>query len=196
LYVAVAVSAVSLVSWQTLAASSAPLATALGETLGPGAGDMFAGIALAATLNTVLLLLISTTRSLYGMAREKALPQALGAVGERRTPWIAIIVVWALVSLFALFGDLVFVASIANFAILCSFGLVNLSLAVLLLRERGGLGFKYFASLLQPIVGVATCVGLAVMAGWIPFVFGFALAAIGIFIARRFGADAKDGARA
>lgn len=93
-------------------------------------------IALVATSNTVLLLLVSVSRSIYGMAQAGALPRPLGWIDARRTPWLSIAVVWVLASLFLLMGDISLVAQIANFATLVAFGMVNLSLAVLVRRER------------------------------------------------------------
>ena len=52
-----------------LSVSEAPLALVARQALGPRADVVVSFIALAATANTVLLLLASASRSVYGMAQ-------------------------------------------------------------------------------------------------------------------------------
>jgi APA family basic amino acid/polyamine antiporter len=95
-YVLVAFSAVAAVDWRELAVSPAPLALVARRALGPGADTALALMALAATANTVLLLVLSASRSMYGMATEGRLPRRLARIGRRSTPaaatWTALAV--------------------------------------------------------------------------------------------------------
>lgn len=170
-YVLVAISAVSLVGWQVLSASGSPLADAVAGVLGERGRTALALIALASTGNTVLLLLVSASRSMYGMAQARALPGALGRVGRRRTPWLAVLVAWLFGSAFLLLGDLAVVAQVTNFTTLTAFALVNLSLAFYLWRRPQGRGARAIA-LLQPVAGALTCALLMVRTGWLAVVLG------------------------
>jgi len=70
LYVLVAVATVSLADWQELGSSTSPLAYAASRSLGQSAFLSMSAIALFATSNTVLILLIVTSRMIYGMAKD------------------------------------------------------------------------------------------------------------------------------
>ncbi|MBI2872120.1 MAG: amino acid permease [Chloroflexi bacterium] len=186
LYVLVAVSAVSLVGWQALAASSAPLASAVEAALGPQGKSALAIIALGATANTVLLLLVSASRSLFGMARAGALPQPLGWIGIRHTPWVSVALAGVVGSLFLALGDIARVAQITNFTTLTAFGMVNLSLAVVLRKESKVGGVRRplvgVVTLLQPLLAFFTCVWLLVMTGWVAAAFGALLGITGFAV--------------
>jgi len=140
IYVLVAVSAVALVPWRELAASSAPLALVAGRVLGPRADAALSLVALAATANTVLLLLVASARSVYGMASAGVLPSALGRVGRRATPWVATVAVLSITAALLFVGSLAEVAALTDGAVLASFALVNASLAWLACRGRTGRG--------------------------------------------------------
>jgi APA family basic amino acid/polyamine antiporter len=87
LYVAVGLIAVSLAPWQRLSVSDAPLALAASVALGPTAYDVLTVAALLTTLNAVLVLLIVSSRIIYGMAEDGALPKPLGKLsGKTRVP--------------------------------------------------------------------------------------------------------------
>jgi APA family basic amino acid/polyamine antiporter len=177
-YVLVAVSAVSLVGWEDLATSPAPLVASVAETLGPVGAGALHFIALAATANTVLLLMISGSRSLHGMARSGVLPAFFGSVGARHTPHHAILVVVASVGLVLPLGDIALVAQVANFAMLASFALVNISASRVL---AGSSARRRFAAIwrLQPYAGAVSCVALAAMTGGPAIGFGLCLTGLG-----------------
>ncbi len=95
----------------------------------PRLADVLALIALFATFNTVLLLLATGPRALYGMARRGMVPSVLGRVWARRgTPWVAIAGTTAVALGFALSDDIAFVAEVTNFAVFTLFVVVNASL--------------------------------------------------------------------
>lgn len=111
LYVAVGFSSVSVLDWQALAGSDAPLADVVEEAAGVGVSRVVGYIALFATANTVLFLLLTGSRMFYGMARGGSLPSVLGVVLKGRgTPWVATLVATALAVVFALPGDIEVVA--------------------------------------------------------------------------------------
>ena len=92
LYVAVAISSVSVLGADRLAASATPLADVIAVVAGDAAGRIVAVGALVSTSSTVLLLLTAGARMVYGMGSVGDLPQVLGTVHRRRTP------TWALVT--------------------------------------------------------------------------------------------------
>ncbi|MDD1668859.1 MAG: amino acid permease [Methanomicrobiales archaeon] len=135
LYILVSVSAVSVAGWEALAASEAPFAAVAGRALGGWASVLLSGIALFATANTVLLMLLASSRITYGMADAGDLPAFLGHVHERsRTPLLATLAVGTAACLFTLAGDIGFVAELTNFTLFLTFSVINAT--VILLRVR------------------------------------------------------------
>jgi amino acid transporter len=132
LYIAVAIAAVSVLGWESLSGSEAPLATVAEEALGDNASNVLSVIALFSTFNTMLLLLVAASRLMYGMGTTGTLPSFLGRVQPRlQTPDAAIALSLAIGAGIALLGDLGLVAQSANFAIFLGFIAVNCSLITL-----------------------------------------------------------------
>ncbi len=133
IYILVSIAAVSAVPWNELSQSKAPLATVAEKAFGANAYFLLAVMALFATANTVLILLIVTSRMLYGMASESSLPKWLAKVHDgRKTPHIAIALSAIFAMLFTLLGKIGVVASITDFGVFVVFLAVNG--AVVLLR--------------------------------------------------------------
>lgn len=131
LYVGIAVSAVSLVGWEKLSSSKAPLALAAEKAFGSSGVIALSVIALFATTNTVLMMLVAVSRIMFGMAQEGALPLALGKVhAARKTPWISILATMIItIAVIALSGgSIATVANIAVFIMFIVYALVNLAL--------------------------------------------------------------------
>jgi len=142
IYFIVAIATVSLADWQELGTTSSPLAFAASKAIGQKAFFVLSIIALFATSNTVLILLIVTSRMIYGMARDKALPVSLSKISKRGTPWVAILLTMILSSLFIFLGNIEFVAEITNFGTFIIFISVNLS-AILLRYRKPNLRGKF-----------------------------------------------------
>jgi APA family basic amino acid/polyamine antiporter len=166
LYIAVSVSAVSVVGWEALSNSSAPLALVAGRVLGSGTDSFLTLLALAATSNTVLLLIISGARAIYGMAGAGVLPKHLSAVGRRRTPWLATLLTLVVAGAFVLIGNLETVAKLTDGVVLVPFALVNLSLLWVLHKRTGSSAFRWLATdIAPPLAGVGLCAFLFVHTG-------------------------------
>ena len=128
LYVAVGIAAVSAVGVRALAESDRPLALVLERDLGARGADVIAVIALAATANTTLLLLTTSTRLLFTMSRGGALPLYLSLVSRRSgAPRLAALATFAVAAPFALSGGIALIAEVTNFAIYVTFVAVNCS---------------------------------------------------------------------
>ena len=131
IYILVAVTAVSILDYRVLGESKAPLADVAASVFGSKAFLILSIIALFSTGNTVLLLLVTTSRLTYGMGHEYKSLKFLSSVHKnRRTPWIAILLVMLFTAAFTLFKDITLVASITDFTIYGTFIIVNAALIV------------------------------------------------------------------
>jgi amino acid transporter len=131
LYVLVALSAIALATPAELASSAAPLATAVAKVW-PSGAVLLSAIALFATANTVLITLIATSRLAFAMAREGDLPDDVARLlPERRTPWIAALLAFAISALLLPIGQIGLLAGLSSFAALLAFLAVNATLIVL-----------------------------------------------------------------
>jgi APA family basic amino acid/polyamine antiporter len=131
LYCLTAISVVSIKPFDTIN-PDAPLSDVALTVLGPSGELIMSLIALFATANTVLIMMIVTSRMMYGMARDKALPERIGKVSPKfKTPALAILLTMIFTIVPLLFGDIRIVADATVFGVLITFFLVNLSLIVL-----------------------------------------------------------------
>ncbi|WP_429222876.1 APC family permease [Methanobacterium oryzae] len=181
LYILVAFSSVSILGWEALANSPAPFSQIASAALGPNGALLLSIIALFATSNTVLLLLLAGSRIVYGMAASKSLPHFLKKVHPRtRTPWVSIIAVGIIAIAFLFLGNLEFLASATNYALFLSFAFINA--AVIVLRYKSPDFKRQFKIPLNiknlpllPVFGLITCIILL-------FQLSFDAIALGIFI--------------
>ncbi len=177
-YVLVSVSAVSLVDWRGLGGSGAPLAYAASVVLGENAFLILSVIALFATANTVLILLIVGSRMVYGMARGGSLPKLFSSIHRGRgTPWIAILAVMFPSMVFATLGDIRLVAGVTNFATFTIFASVNFSLVWLRYKQpdlkrpfKVPFNIGNFPTI--PSLGLISCVFLALHLNLLAVIIG------------------------
>ncbi len=188
LYISVAISAVSVIGWEKLAASDAPFADLAFRAFGSNAFILLAVIALFATANTVLMMLLGASRIIYGMADSFTLPAILANVHiTRRTPWIAIFAAMLPSMLFVFAGDIAFVANVDNFTLFVTFFVINAALIVLRYRKpemkrsfKVPLAIGKFPVL--PLFGIVFCVFMlfqlelnVLLVGAVLVVIGFVL---------------------
>jgi APA family basic amino acid/polyamine antiporter len=165
IYMAVAITAVSVVPWQELAKSEAPLME-VARRAAPwftGIKPVYAGITIFAIGNTALLNYLMGSRLLYGMSRQGLLPVFLGALHPRRqTPGAAIATLFIIVTALILMGGVKAMAEATVLLLLAVFVVVNLSLLRLQRRadEPKG-GFEVTSAV--PLLGALTCLGLIVV---------------------------------
>ncbi len=138
LYMLVGLAAVSLIGGDALAASDRPLAAVIEHDWGNRAADIIAGLALAATINTTLLLLTASSRIVFGMARRGAMPRVLARVGGRsQAPYVAAIASFAIAATIAAIGNIGLVASVTDFSVYVIFLMMNASVIALRFRMPG-----------------------------------------------------------
>jgi amino acid transporter len=160
LYMAVAITAVSIVPWQELSAAPAPLRAVIERAAPwfPAIGFTF--ITIAAVANTALVNTIMGSRMLYGLSRHGLLPKALGKVhGKRRTPHIAIAVLLVVICALQFAGDISQLAGATVLLLLLVFTIVNCALIVLKRRE-GNIAGCFNAPAIIPALGAAICLVL------------------------------------
>jgi len=135
LYILVAIAAVSILDWQTLAESKAPLADVAATVLGNNAFIALSIIALFSTGNTVLISLIAGSRTLYGIGENYKLLKPFHKVHKKRhTPHIAIWTVMIFSIIFTFIEDIGLIAELTNFTLFVTFAVINL--AVIALRYK------------------------------------------------------------
>jgi basic amino acid/polyamine antiporter, APA family len=188
LYILVALSAVSVAGWQSLAVSGAPFAEIVSGALGPGGALLIIIIALFATANTVLMSLYASTRLLFGMAGSSPLTAALAWVHPgRQTPWTAIIVCGTLSVVLLFTGDIAFIANVTNFTLFVTFIVINASVIALRYHSpKAARAFRVPGTVgrlpLLPVAGIIFCVLLLASQDWPILVLGAALTGAGIVL--------------
>ena len=187
LYVLVAICAVSVLPWEKLGESNAPLADVAAIALGQKAFWGLSIIALFSTGNTVLIMIMSASRLLYGMAEDGSMPASLAKVHEtRKSPYVATIVV-AIIAVILIVGvnDIGEVANVTNFSLLSAFVVINLAVIVLRYKEPdtprpfkvpGAIG--QFA--LVPVFGIGTSLFMLSYVGLKPAIIGIVIALAGL----------------
>ncbi|MGV1015276.1 MAG: APC family permease, partial [Methyloceanibacter sp.] len=163
LYLAVAVTAVSVVPWQELAEAPGPITEVVNRAAPAIPPIVFIFITLFAVANTALVNYVTASRLLYGMARQGLLPTMLGNVHDgRRTPHIAIAALFLILAPLALLGTITELAAATVLLLLAVFTVVNGSLFVL--KQRQGEKRGYFeVPLLVPALGAVVCLTLIVV---------------------------------
>ena len=159
IYMAVAITAVSVVPWRELAASKTPLME-VARRAAPwfaGIDGVYLAITIFAIGNTALLNYLMGSRLLFGMSRQGLMPQALGKLHPvRRTPVAAIMILFGIVTLLILSGGVKPLAEATVLLLLTVFTIVNISLIVLKRRpDEATDGFD--VPLAVPILGALVC---------------------------------------
>lgn len=136
-YLAVSVSAVSVVPHAELAVSEEPLVEVVRRAAPWFPPVLFSFIALFAITNTALLNYVMGSRLSYGMAAQGLLPRWIGAIHPtRHTPHRAALVLMGIVLVLALSGDVKPLAKATSVLLLSCFCVVNA--ALLVLQRRPG----------------------------------------------------------
>jgi len=160
LYIAVAITAVSVVPWQELGTVPGPITEVVARAAPIIPPILFTGITLFAVANTGLVNFVTASRLLYGMGRQGLLPAFFGRVhSDRRTPHIAILVLFLILVPLALAGTISELASATVLLLLSVFAVVNGSLFVLKGRKSEEPG-KFEIPRFVPALGVIVCVVL------------------------------------
>lgn len=130
-YFLVIIAVQALVDERALQTAEFPLIEAA-RNLGSTFGIVIGGAALLATANAVLSASLSGSRLLFGMARTKDLPAILKTtLGTRGSPWVAALLFVSVACLFAILGEIKFVASLSSLGVTLVFASVNAAVIVI-----------------------------------------------------------------
>ena len=151
LYVFVALAALAVLTSQQLADAEAPLADVF-QAATDISFPLITIIGLIAITNGALIAIITSSRILYGLAREGWLPKKLAYVSPRfKTPTIATGIVLGIIAVAAVALPLGTLAQITSFILLLVFTIVQFS-ALRLLRDKVDLKL----SPIIPVIGIIT----------------------------------------
>ncbi|MFT3730146.1 MAG: APC family permease [Hyphomicrobium sp.] len=157
LYVAVSITAVSVVPWQELASAPSPLTAVMQKSAPSIPAELMTFIALFSVANTALVNYVTASRLIYGMAGQGLLPNFVGRVHQtRRTPHVAIAVLLGFLLLLVIAGRIADLAAATVLLLLVIFIAVNAALVVLK-RRIGEPQGSFEIPLALPILGIAVC---------------------------------------
>lgn len=187
IYILVGIAAVSVVPWQELAHAEAPLGLVAQRVYGDQLFTVLAVIALFSTFNTMLVVLLSGSRLVYGIAEYRALPRVFLSVSKKlRTPWFAIVSVVLASLCFIFVGDLATIANLTNFTVFLIFLLVNAAVIYLRYKEPVVSGFKTPLTIgklpLLPLFGLVTSLFMLVNLPLDVLAMGTALVLLGFVV--------------
>ncbi|MEM4335658.1 MAG: amino acid permease [Candidatus Anstonellales archaeon] len=186
LYILVAVSAISVVEPEKLASSNSPLADVVSKTIGESAFFYFSVIALFATGNTVLLILLAASRIMYGMARAGSLPKILAYIHpSRQTPWTAILAAGIITCIFFFVGGIETIANITNFSVFITFIMINASL-IKLRHDKPKIKRPFMVPInigwfpVLPAIAIITTLFMITNVGWDAIFYGGIMLILGL----------------
>lgn len=157
IYLAVSITAVSVLPFAELGQSRQPLVDVVARAAPGFPTAAFSIIALFAIVNTGLLNYIMGSRVVYGLARQGFVPRVLGRVhAVRRTPHWAILALMVIVLALALSGNVGQLASATSVLLLAVFIVVNAALIVLQRRPGEPKG-AFEIPMLVPAGGIVVC---------------------------------------
>jgi basic amino acid/polyamine antiporter, APA family len=163
IYIVVAVVCVGLAPADKLAASDAPLATALqsGAGIGSWAADLLSIGALIAITSVTLTVLYGQTRIMFAMSRDGLVPRWVGQLSPRQTPARITLAFGILAATIAAFVPLAEIAKLVNIGTLFAFLIVNIG--VIVLRRTApdmDRSFRVPFVPVFPLIGAALCIYL------------------------------------
>ncbi|WP_294643703.1 APC family permease [uncultured Aureimonas sp.] len=163
IYICIAITAVSVVPWRELAEAAGPLTLVVERAAPWFPTGVYAGITIFAVANTALVNYVMASRLLYGMSRQGLMPAALGRVhATRRTPYVAIAALLAIVILLSLVGDIGALAASTVLLLLIVFTVVNVALLILQRRPGEAKG-QFEVPSIVPLLGAIICSVLIVV---------------------------------
>jgi amino acid transporter len=167
IYMAVAITAVSVIPSEVLAQSKAPLMD-VAHTAAPwfqGIDSVFLGITIVSIGNTALLNYLMGSRLLFGMSRQGLLPAILSRLNARtHTPSVAIVLLFCIVSALILSGGVKELAEATVLLLLGVFTVLNIAL-VLLKRRPGEPRGRFEVPMFVPVLGALVCGLLIIVRG-------------------------------
>ena len=167
---------------EQLYSSLTPLADAAGYFAGRNGVIAITIAAILAFATTGNAGLMSASRYLLAMGRDRVIPHRFSRLSKYKTPWNAILMTSAIVMIIVVLIDVEHVAKLASTFQILVFGLINV--AVLVMRESGIKSYDPgFKSPLYPwtqIVGILIAVVLIPEMGILSTIFSLVLVGLGV----------------
>lgn len=162
LYVLVSFVAAQRIPVEALADTSAPISL-LFESLTGLPPLVITLVAIVATMNGVVIILVMASRVAYGMAKAGRMPAWIGVLSPRtQTPLRATVLIALIVMVFAVFTPLDTLAETSSEVLLCVFTMINLALVRFKLQGVEAPDDAFTVHIIFPIAGVVCCVGLLI----------------------------------
>ncbi len=163
LYLLIAITAVSVVHWDVLAAAPAPLGVVMQRAAPWMPAMVYTVVTIFAVANTALINFVMGSRLIYGMARQGLLPKALTRIHPtRNTPHIAAVAIFVVASILLFMGDVGQLASATVILLLAVFTLMNAA-QVMLAKRAGEPIAPIKLPLFVPLAGGLICAVLLVV---------------------------------
>ncbi|MDQ4049778.1 MAG: APC family permease [Actinomycetota bacterium] len=161
IYLLVTLTASMVVETGQLSGSSGPLLEVVRQGPLGISTKLFSFIALLAVINGALINMIMASRLVYGMSKQRIVPEVFGRVlNERRTPYVAIAFTTLLAAILISTGDLSDLADTTVLLLLFVFTIVN---ATVLVLRRDPVEHEHFrAPSILPALGAVVSVALIV----------------------------------
>jgi APA family basic amino acid/polyamine antiporter len=189
IYVLVSVAVMNMGDPSSLKDSLAPLSDILGPRFGTNISTVVWFSALLATAGTVIGVMVTSSRLIYGLARARMLPSNLSTIEHRhKTPYIAIVisVIFSSAIIF-IFKNLTTAAELANLMNLVTFMLVNVSIVILRfykphLQRDFKVPFSISNIPILPIIATVLIGFIIYQFSAKTWLYGFGIIIIGMFI--------------
>jgi mannitol/fructose-specific phosphotransferase system IIA component (Ntr-type) len=173
---------VGVVPAADLASDRTPLATAAGLFAGRAGIWIMVVAGCLAFVTTANAGVMSASRYLYAMGRDKVIPRAFGRLSGRETPLWGIALSTAAIVGVVLFLDAEGIAKLASTIMLVDFAAVNLAVIVMRKSEASSYdpGFRSPLFPWMQVAGVLVSFVLIPLMGWMSAVFALGLIAVGL----------------
>jgi amino acid transporter/mannitol/fructose-specific phosphotransferase system IIA component (Ntr-type) len=182
LYGAVVTVVVGIVPTEQLYASLTPLSDAAGLTMGASGRKLVSFAAVLAFATTANAGIMSASRYLLAMSRDRVIPHSLSRFSRFKTPMQAIVLTSLVIFVIVAFAGIERIAKLASTFQLLVFAFVNIT--VIVMRESGIKSYDPgFRSPFYPwmqIVGILISVVLIPEMGLLSSVFAMGLVAVGV----------------
>lgn len=168
LYVLVSASAIGLVGSETLGKSTSPLATVVKPSLGENGFFLMSIAGLLSTFNTVLLIVLASSRLLYGMSVEKSAP-AIFSQTSHNQPVYALGIAVAVSACLLLIQNITTLAQMTDALLFAVFAVMNVVIIKIHWDSKKSFnGFNVPLSINK--IPIPAVVGFVASAGMLAFV--------------------------
>ncbi|RDE16287.1 MAG: hypothetical protein C4K47_01865 [Candidatus Thorarchaeota archaeon] len=181
MYVVIVLAAVGVLGATALSESTSPLVLLGQRILGVGGEVLIAVIGVAATLTSVNIAILATTRVMFAMSKDGLLPDLFCRTHGIGVPTIATITASVLMAFFASTGGLEFVTHVANFNLFLSLGLVVASVFPLR-RKRSALKRHFRSNDLVSLATASLLFGMVLLVDRLAIATGAAIAVFGLLL--------------